>query len=327
MEKYRDLSIDFTRGVAIFFVIFAHNLPTYEICGSLWTNQAVPLLLLITANFTYRGFEKGKTLNEYYSKKSIKRKFNKIFAPFLVVTFIQGTIFFLFDPNFSLKDTIGAGGIGPGSYFPWCYLQYWLYLPFIIWLINSFPLKNSFLIILTICICYEIICCLTEIPLYQYRLLSFRYLVVLYLGCIVKKLDLSINRTIIILALIGSTFLLLRMYGGFNTEPILLNTWKAHQWPSAFYSLLLFLFFSKIVYKKFIKSKITKFITQIGTYSYEIFVCQMVIFSFIHLSTFIFVNNTYIQNSIYFIITTFLSIAPILVYKTYLKKIKIYSSN
>lgn len=118
-----------------------------------------------------------------------------------------------------------------------------------------------------------------------------------------------------ILALAGFIYLFLVSYANLNTEPFLLNVWETHHWPSAFYALFLFLFISTILYKKVNHLKISDFIAKIGSYSYEIFICQMFIFTFLGWDRLnkglAFIDNLYVRYTIFVIVTTCFSIAPI----------------
>ncbi|KAA6318648.1 hypothetical protein EZS27_031368 [termite gut metagenome] len=314
----RDYSIDFIKGIAILSVIFLHNTPHHYLFSIAWIGQAVPLFLLVTAYLTYVGFEK-KSVDVYFSKKSVKKMANRIFLPFMIVTLIQCMIYFSFKSNIAIKSIIASGGIGPGSYYPWLYLQCWIMLPFIIKIVDSISIRKSFILFLVICILLEFMSCSINISGFLYRLLFYRYLFLLYLGCLIKKLYLKIDMKLTILAAISLIFMMIVEYEHLNLEPFFINQWAVYHWVTEFYPLLIFLFLVQL-YRKMQDTIITKFFIILGTYSYEIFLCQMFVFSMISKKRLAFIGNVYMELILYILLTTILSIVPILVYKLYLRK-------
>lgn len=68
-------------------------------------------------------FQRGNSLKNYYSRNSILKIFNRIFKPFFCVLAVQTIIYLFLKPEFSFKGMILSGGIGPGAYYPWVYIQ------------------------------------------------------------------------------------------------------------------------------------------------------------------------------------------------------------
>lgn len=322
----RDYSIDFIKGVAALSVVLLHNMPNYHIGSILWIGQAVPLFLMITAYLTSTSFEKGKTLQSYYSKNSILKMLNRVFKPFLIVLFFQCLLFFFIDPEFSIKGVIASGGIGPGSYYPWIYLQVWMVLPIVILIVDRMPFYSSCILFISLCMMLEFTSSLVHPPEFLYRLTFYRYLFLLYLACVMQKKAVRLNLILIVLAAISMTFLILMTYLDLNLEPLFFHTnWRAQSWPAYFYTVFFFLLLTT-VYKRYPINKITRFFIQLGNYSYEVFLCQMVVFSFVTLKMFSWIENIYLENVAFIAITTILSVAPILFYKRY-KKLFFAKSN
>ncbi|MBD5241654.1 MAG: hypothetical protein HDS50_02510 [Bacteroides sp.] len=101
-------------------------------------------------------------------------------------------------------------------------------------------------------------------------------------------------------------------------RPFFFNQWQGYSWPGYFYTVFFFLILKEI-YKKYAHRRIVRWITDLGSMSYEIFLCQMFFFSFIGYNTFRFIPNSIIQYLAFIVTTTILSIAPIIIYKKYLK--------
>lgn len=314
-----DYSIDFIKGIAALSVILLHNMPNKHIVSIAWIGQAVPLFLLITSYLTYSSFERGKTISQYFSIGSFKALFKRVMLPFFVVTVIQLLIFIFVLKDYSIcNELFSKAGIGKGSYYPWLHLQAWFFLPFIILLLDKVSIKKSLTIIIVTCIILEFLSCYFNINDNIYRLLFYRYLLVIYLGCLAKKLSMKINITLIVLAAISLFFSLLETYTQIDFKPFFIDQWKGYHWITSFYPLFVFILLRNI-YNKASNLSISHFFVRMGKYSYEIFLCQMFVYSFIQYDSFDFIAGATIGRLIFIVSTIFLSIAPIFLYKELIK--------
>ena len=177
--------IDGAKGVAIVAVVLLHCLPCLREMGWMWhIGQTVPVFLFITAYLISMRFE---SLRMYFQWERFAKMLKKVFVPFVVVLLIQLVCYALIGRLPSLKTVVKCGGIGPGSYYIWLYLQVWVIIPFIVILVRKLSIWVSMLIMLVVSIIAEF----AFVPLQDrqymgelYRLLPIRYLMVLYLGCI-----------------------------------------------------------------------------------------------------------------------------------------------
>lgn len=177
--------IDGAKGVAILSVILLHSLPCLREMGWMWhIGQAVPVFLFITA---YLVSIRMESIKAYFTFDRFGRMLKKVFVPFVLVLILQVGCLVLADKDLSIKAIIRDGGIGPGSYYIWLYLQSWILIPFIVWLVRKVPVWASCLIMLTISVVAEY----AFVPIEHikvvgdvYRLMPVRYLMVLYLGCV-----------------------------------------------------------------------------------------------------------------------------------------------
>lgn len=322
MSLDRDKSIDFAKGIAILSVIFLHVTPEYNnyVLSIVWIGQSVPLFLLITGYLTYSGFQKGMTVSVYYSKKSIMKMLHRIFIPFFITTLALCVLYYFFH-DLSIKKVLRVGGIGPGSYYPWLYLQFWIVLPFIIKIIDTFSIRKSLSIFIIVSIILEYITCVINLDPETYRLLFYRYILVVALGCYIRKLNINnITVLILILAITSLGFSIVETYSNIDFKPFFIDLWKGYHWITAFYPMFLFILI-RIIYRETEKGLfLKKFFEVLGKYSYEIFLCQMLIFSVTSIRQLKFIGNTYIETGLYICGTTIMSIAPILFYKLWLKK-------
>lgn len=244
---HKKFYIDYIKGIASLSVVLLHCMPNYYIFAPLWIGQAVPIFLFVSAYLIYSSFQRGKSLEDYYSKDSILKVLDRIFKPFFCVLLLQIILYYFFKPDFSIKGMILSGGIGPGSYYPWLYLQAWLFLPIIINVIDRVSLLSSFIIFLSICLTLEILSSLIHVPEVLYRLTFYRYIFVLYLACIVKKIDMKINPLLIVLSLISIIYSFIITYTNLNFEPFFFfSGWRGHTWITYFYTVFFFLILKRI---------------------------------------------------------------------------------
>lgn len=323
----RDYFIDFLKGVSIIFVILAHNLfPSLQktLLFCLWGGQAVPIFLLIQSYHGYNKIiSKSITLKEYFSKQNLSKLYIRILQPFVYLLIIQ-TLILISTENFNIKQIIGSGGYGPGSYYVWIYIQFFILIPIIYPLFLKFKGISLLLVFVAISEIFELIASYLSIPEFLYRLLFFRYFILLYFGYTLVKHEFILNKTKVILSTFSILFILADVYLNVNFEPLLFNSgWKGFHWISYFYTTYLLMFVLKEIYKNISKIKFTKLIEEIGRYSYEIFLFQMFVFGFYpHRLTSMMINNSYIEFVLFVIISTSLSILPVMVFKRNQKSIK-----
>lgn len=318
-EQY-DPFIDYLKGIGILFVVLTHCIPKQDyILFSLWGAQAVPLFLLIQVFHTYK---KGKILSsQYYSLKKI---FHRILFPFILLVLIQIVLTAIISNNkilSILKSVIIAGGMGPGSYYVWIYLQFFVLLPIVLFLINQIKLKYVPVCFIVLSIFIEVICCYVDIPSWLYRLLFIRYFFLIYLGYLwTINGGILINKKTTLLSFVSIVFILLFQYTDINMEPIFyVNDWKIYHWICYFYVSYLFVYILYFCYRKISFLNCNKIICLMGKYSYEIFLMQMFVFTFYptnHLQMLL--GDIYLATLIRIVATTLLSIIPVLLYKKYL---------
>ncbi len=77
----------------------------------------------------------------------------------------------------------------------------------------------------------------------------------------------------------------------------------------------------RIIYNATHESIGSKFFVLLGGFSYEVFLCQMFVFSFITLDTFSGIENMLLSQLVFIITTLILSIVPVLTYKLYIRRL------
>lgn len=319
-------TFDFLKGIAILFVLLLHAIPKdilYQVGFLYHIGQAVPIFILIQGFHSMRKFEYFEW-RSYYGSKSINILLKRIIIPFVAVQLIA-ILLLAFTNNLNIISLIKGGGYGPGSYYPYIYIQAWLILPFIRSVIQKYTPLKALVIGIFISLLFEIICIVSDIPLYIYRILIFRYIFLLFLGCYFFKHKMS--PIFYILSVISIIFIYFDSTHALNCFRIFYNGWNGYHWIMYFYTIS-FVSVLIFVFKK-LKRNFTAPICYIGKCSYEIFLMQMLCFGFIkYISEFSiailpFLPNSIYLNSIIVLIGIFLSIMLGLILRYFTKKIQI----
>lgn len=128
-------NIDFIKGLAAISVILLHTLPERVLYGSfavyhIW--QAVPLFIFITFYLGFRSFVKtGNVFKGYYSKDRVKKVFQKLWLPLLILAVFEALFFKFIGNNSRAIGSLLCISNGPGSYYIWVYMQLWVFLPLV----------------------------------------------------------------------------------------------------------------------------------------------------------------------------------------------------
>ena len=187
-------------------------------------------------------------------------------------------------------------------------------------MVNCLSFRRSFVLFVGICALGEWFTCVFHVPDNVYRLLFYRYLFLLYLGCVILKFKIKLNVWVCGLALIALFLAILEIYTSVDLMPYLTNQWKGYHWVDYFYTLFVFFLLVKL-YNYIMKSRLSVFFVKLGNYSYEVFLFQMLVFSLISEKRFFFIENEVFRNIVYVLTTIVFSIVPVLVYKEYIKKL------
>lgn len=308
-----DPFIDYLKGVSILFVVLAHCLPKQEyLLFSLWGAQAVPLFLLIQVFHAYK-----KGIDHVRLFFNLKKLFHRILKPFIFLLTIEVGVLLLYGHDLVsvVKDAIIAGGIGPGSYYVWIYIQFFFLLPIVAVIIRRLNRFWCFFGFTLLCVMVEIICSYVHPHPAIYRLLFIRYIYLIYLGYLWVSWGIVINKLTVFLSILSIAFILLFVYGDLNLEPLFYsNAWALCHWITYFYTAYLFIYLLFFIYS-LLGKHLKSFCYELGRYSYEIFLLQMFVFAFF--PSLDFIGNKYVEVLLRIVLTTLLSIFPVLLYKKY----------
>ena len=306
-----DPFIDFIKAYAIICVLIGHTVPFMEYAGyGLWAGMQVPLFILIQVFHFYK---------KDNPKLSIKKIFQRIILPFLIFGIFTFVIVVLFEEKKDVKLLIikwlqNGGGYGPGSYYPIIYLQIALLLPLFHGLFQKLSKISLFCIFLFIAEGLEILCSLTQPPVWLYRILAARYAFLIYLGWLWVKDGIKLDWKMVLLSILSFLSIIyfeyISTYFSINNEPLFFNTfWRYHRWPCYYYVSNGLVFVLYVIWQRLRRnSKIDSYIKTLAKSSYEIFLVQMA-FVYLFKSEYVpFFHSLYLQYSIRFILVWLISI-------------------
>lgn len=311
-QNNRIHTIDFLKGICMLFIITTHFNFTNEQRNwggfYFWIEMAVPILMIISGFIWAYSYEKKniQNLQDCYSFKILVNKTLRFLIPFLFVYAIDIGLELFYYKNYDFLTYIYLffqGGKGPGSY----------YVPVMIQLIFLFPLiyylvKKRNLIGLIICFLVTFIFELSKgafgLSEGTYRLLVFRYIFVIGVGCYLFFLKERIKNGFklnfkayvicgILTTIIGATYLVFSQYYGW--EPLITNYWTSTSFIASLlicFPISALLLFANI---KFIP------VDYIGKASFNIFLVQMVFYSTIAGSLYKRIDNMMLNFAICFI--------------------------
>ncbi|MBR1545981.1 MAG: acyltransferase family protein [Prevotella sp.] len=284
----RDLSLDFVKGICILLVLIHHTTTLQFHQDSffyIWGYPAVPLFLLIQVFHSYkRGFEKQRW--------NVLRIWKRAVWPFVLVELVIFVYMMLAHPMASWRSILTYlvywGGGGPGSYYPWVYIQFAFLLPLMAPLfrrLKSFWLAALFLLL---SIGGEVLCNMVHLPEWQYRLLFIRYIFLIYLGYQMVVRGVALNILTVSLSLVSLLALYFFEVKDFRLYPIFYyaENWKSFHWICYFYIAYLMVYFlCKFFYWLPANNKIENVICVLGEHSYAIYIFQL--FYFVVIAPFI----------------------------------------
>lgn len=272
LEGY-DPFIDFIKAYAIICVLIGHVLPNLNYIGyGLWAGMQVPLFILVQV---FHSLKKDPV------KIRISKLWWRILFPFFLIqatAYLLCSLFWREYLSLVVSEMVESGGFGPGSYFPWVYIQMALLLTVVSKYISRVAPAQLAIISIVICEGFEILSSIVNLSDEVHRLLAIRYFFLIYLGWIWVKEGIVINKKNIILSFLSLLSVIYFEYFSVDDEPLFYNTaWSFHRWPCYYYVAILGSYLLYLLYLKVKKSNaVFSFVKKLGKCSYEIFLIQMI---------------------------------------------------
>ncbi len=303
--KGYDGFIDFIKAYAILCVLFGHTFSPIldKVAYGVWAGMQVPLFILVQS---FHSYKKDKvTVN-------LAKILTRVVLPFVVfeaVTFCIAHFIGHIDCD-ALIHSMLTGGYGPGSYYPWAYVQVALLLPLFLLLLKRVDKVTALVVFLIVCEGTEILFSVVDLPNHIYRLLATRYILLFYLGWLWVKEGVRINWLTIVLSIISLCFILFFEYCTVDKEPWFINAgFRFHRWPCYFFvaygfTAMLHILWTKINQNGFV----VRIVKILAAASYEIFLMQMTVIYLFHKTSLGFIANRALRYSVWLIIVWSVSI-------------------
>lgn len=314
LNRYEyDPFVDFLKGLCILLVILNHCIPSdtrFHIGFPFWGSPAVPIFLIIQVfHFYKKGIDSKKT--DYV------RIWKRIVFPFLLVELLILAIW-LYNNSFSIpsvKETVYMLTGGPGAYYPWIYLQFAILLPLFRPLLKI-KRTHTLVVLLLLSQFAEVVCAICSLPEWIYRILFFRYIFLVFLGYELASKGYVLNVSVILLSAVSIASVYLFTYSNIDCSPLFYNikAWSTCHWICYVYIAYFMFFILKYMYIPIKDNVVIVLLKQIGKYSYEIYLFQLLYFLYISE----FINRTLLLEGKTFIsvvTSVVLCIMPVLIYK------------
>ncbi len=240
-----------------------------------WIDMAVPIFMLISG-YVYTISYKRHGINNFESAYSIKNNTDKLIrytVPYIIAFIIEEIYIILATSGIDSISyeilTFIDGGRGPGSYYYPVMIQFVFFFPIIFFIINHHK-KNGLILCGFLNILFEILQRTYDLNSSTYRLLIFRYLLLISVGCHIATYGISWSRRKSIMSIVtGITFIIAYCYLGY--EPIIIRYWTRTSFLACLYIMPII---SYLILK--FKNISNTVLALIGKSSFHIFLTQMV---------------------------------------------------
>lgn len=185
MKKDRILVVDWMKAFCIILVIFNHSDlfdRTTNVFFLMVIDIAVPVFMILSG-YTFALRYNKSNIKEMFDGRDLERRFLRFTIPMLM-TFSVYQVYTIAKGDFSVFSAIKSliiGGYGQGSYYYSMMLEFMFVAPFILVIIRTKRLKGIILIA-AVNLLYEIICHIIGLSGSLYRIIVFRYLVMIACG-------------------------------------------------------------------------------------------------------------------------------------------------
>lgn len=291
MEKNRNHTIDVLKGLCIILIIITHfdwkEGVRLEYGFPFWVDMAVPLFMIISGyayslSYNKQGIE---NYSDAYDLYSLVKKITRYTVPYLVTIMIELSIIFFmnikipdhytgFVPGgiMSLIRVIAAGGQGPGSYYYPIMIQFIFVFPVIYFCIKEYNSLGFIFCLILNCV-YEVIKTCYELNEDTYRLLLFRYIMLISYGAFLYRNRDKQMRLIIYVpfCIIGICYIVANQY--FRWELAFVPYWGGTCFVAGMFLLPLAYMLLSIKMSSHV-------LETVGKASFNIYLTQMVFFYF-----------------------------------------------
>lgn len=259
--------IDTIKGIAVLMITIHHlGLAKHEYYQWFHTGQGVSLFLFCSA-FVLSKKSRLLSLNRF------SMLFRRIIGPMLCVTlflFLLSCIFM--KPHIVILNGLHYGGFGPGSYYPWMYLGFYLFIAIYQWIDKrcnnvfwSFLSLGTLSFVLEMGFNFISSHIDNSTASYIWRIIPLRYLMIIFAALRFNFFEKHLYMSLLVFIVCGA-------FAWFDIYVQSISPsygWLGYHWFSTLFVVPFILAFKRI------HSKLFKIIRK---FSYEIFLIQMIVF-------------------------------------------------
>lgn len=282
MKPGRIALFDILKGIAIIMVCITHfgweRQERIDLLFPFWISMAVPIFMIVTGYLTSASYDKkGYQFYDLYHPKNLIPKLKQYLTPFTTIYLAELLLEYLLHHRLlSFHEVITSylyGGLGKyGTYYVPVLLQMLVLFPLIYILIR----KNKHFILLCFLtnLLYEYMKKDLGINAHDYRLLAFRYIFLISMGCYLyfEAFQFSWKKYLPML-IAGIGYIWLISYT--NYHPTIFTRWNTTSMMTAFYIAPIIALLLK--YGQQIR---IPFLEKIGQASYHIFLMQILYYNY-----------------------------------------------
>lgn len=294
MQK-RIYFLDYMKAISVLMVIITHiDWAEKNLFQFLFIiNMAVPIFMIISGfnfdmSYTKRIQAREATLGRpatiweqlqiMYSPANLWPRIVRFATPFIPIAILEWILKSVAHVEVSVPRLFLLGGFGPGSYYVPLLFELLAIFPIIYLLVKAHPYIGM-MSVAFFQFAYEAWVAYSGFEKYWYRLLIFRYLLLIAFGCFLhqhpdKRLH---KRTIFSMFVIGAEYLLLYHMG---IKFSMFRFWSPTVLPADFYIMAVMVVLFRLFYHSRIPGRFGTLMETIGKASYHIFLIQMVYYHF-----------------------------------------------
>ena len=179
-----------------------------------WIDMAVPVFMIISGYTYAESYRKNNIvcISEAYKPEFLINKIIRYTCPFVIAYVLEIFIHIFLKDAISIKSILATflvGGEGPGSYYYPIMIQFIFVYPVIYFIIKKFK-YNGVILCGILNFIYELLKSAYGVSLSTYRLLIFRYVLIIAVGCYttMEKKHLSVKKSVLY-TICGMSFLIL----------------------------------------------------------------------------------------------------------------------
>lgn len=287
-EKKRLVLIDYLKALCVVFVIITHSdflndamLDKSGLFYLLLVNKAVPVFMFLSGYVFVFG-TKNKTFSEQYAPKKLIAKLLRLTVPtviayavFVCLKFISGAPM----GPWQIVRTFLAGDYGRGSYYYALMVQFVFIAPLMYYAVRKYA-HWGVVMIGAVNFLHEVLWTALDLPYGIYRILIFRYLLVIAFGMFTATLKDKKLKPVCVatMAAVGLIYILLPYFTDYEYKIFTVKPWNNSGMMSAFYVMAVMYVLFKLFGKAKEKGFISRVIAQTGQASYHIMYTQMMYF-------------------------------------------------